>query len=417
MRCSARARRRASCGWRWTLSLLLVVRQRRTDSVSFTIAIVASLLCTPVVWLHYLELLVVPIAVARPRLSALWLVPLATYVVPADVATGWEIAVALAVVAAVVAAVVRHPADYASRRGSRRAVQELRLAACGACRPTSHAQTAGPPREQGHERDPCHPLWPRLARPHHHLPARRDRSPLPIGVLARRFGRPLRDPRPSFGSYVVRGPAGVFACPAGANPFFLGVGSDYEPGLCDVIDSLDGGVAVDVGASVGFITARLARRVDLVIAVEPHPERFEFLKRNIEANGLTNVVCVNSAAGSSEGRLELFDVDPSLGPHPLDVSHRKGGGREFTVPLGRLDHLVGDVAGDVVFIKIDVEGYEAEVLRGAERVLEQRPSVVVEVLDEVPRARLGGLLPGYTFVEIDPTNWLAAPATDGDQYG
>jgi alpha-1,2-mannosyltransferase len=47
------------------------------DAVSFSLVIVAALVLTPILWLHYLVLLLVPIALARPRLSALWLVPLA----------------------------------------------------------------------------------------------------------------------------------------------------------------------------------------------------------------------------------------------------------------------------------------------------------------------------------------------------
>jgi hypothetical protein len=46
------------------------------DAVSLSLVIVAALVLTPILWLHYLVLLLVPIALTRPRLSALWLVPL-----------------------------------------------------------------------------------------------------------------------------------------------------------------------------------------------------------------------------------------------------------------------------------------------------------------------------------------------------
>ena len=46
------------------------------DRVSLTAAIGAALVLTPILWIHYLVLLVVPLALARPRLSPLWLVPL-----------------------------------------------------------------------------------------------------------------------------------------------------------------------------------------------------------------------------------------------------------------------------------------------------------------------------------------------------
>ncbi len=47
------------------------------DRRSFTFALAAALALTPVVWNHYLLLLIVPVAIARPRLSGLWLLPLA----------------------------------------------------------------------------------------------------------------------------------------------------------------------------------------------------------------------------------------------------------------------------------------------------------------------------------------------------
>jgi hypothetical protein len=79
--------------------LALVVRHREDDRRSFTLAIVACLLCTPIVWLHYLQLLVVPLAIARPRLSPLWFLPLATWLAPVGYASAWQVAVVLGVVA------------------------------------------------------------------------------------------------------------------------------------------------------------------------------------------------------------------------------------------------------------------------------------------------------------------------------
>jgi alpha-1,2-mannosyltransferase len=53
---------------------------RERDRRSLTLVVAAALVLTPIMWLHYLVLLLLPIALARPRLSALWLVPLAAVV-------------------------------------------------------------------------------------------------------------------------------------------------------------------------------------------------------------------------------------------------------------------------------------------------------------------------------------------------
>jgi alpha-1,2-mannosyltransferase len=60
-----------------------VVFARRGDDVrSFTCAVAATLALSPIVWLHYLALLLVPLAIARPRFSPLWLLPVLLWVSP-----------------------------------------------------------------------------------------------------------------------------------------------------------------------------------------------------------------------------------------------------------------------------------------------------------------------------------------------
>ena len=158
----------------------------------------------------------------------------------------------------------------------------------------------------------------------------------PLGMVARKAGRPLPDPRPWLGEYVACGSAGVFACPASTSPFFLGLDPTYDPALFGLIDALQGGVFVDAGASIGFTAIRAARRADRVVAIEPHPVRFAYLERNVKLNGLTNITCFNCALGSSDGVVSMFDVDRTLGPHTLDPSTRPGSGLRFDVRLRRL---------------------------------------------------------------------------------
>jgi hypothetical protein len=73
------------------------------DRRALAVAVVASLVAAPLVWLHYLLLLYVPIALYRPRLSGLWFLPLVLWATPLTHSQGttWRIALALAVVAVV----------------------------------------------------------------------------------------------------------------------------------------------------------------------------------------------------------------------------------------------------------------------------------------------------------------------------
>jgi alpha-1,2-mannosyltransferase len=108
-------------------AVVLAARGSGGDRRSFAVAIAGALLATPVLWLHYLVLLFVPIALARPRLSALWFAPLAFWVTPFAHSDGsaWRTCFALAVALLIVlrslfpapsAAPAPRPAPAAARR-------------------------------------------------------------------------------------------------------------------------------------------------------------------------------------------------------------------------------------------------------------------------------------------------------------
>jgi hypothetical protein len=92
------------------------------DRRAFVLALAAGFVLTPILWLHYLVLLVVPIALARPRLSALWFVPLALTVFEAlDWYRGWprgdgSALASVAIVTALVFAVSASPERVGRRR-------------------------------------------------------------------------------------------------------------------------------------------------------------------------------------------------------------------------------------------------------------------------------------------------------------
>ena len=84
-------------------AVVLAARTSDGDRRAFAVAVLAALVATPLLWLHYLLLLYVPIALYRPRLAPLWFLPLLLWATPAAHSDGvtWRIALALAVVGAV----------------------------------------------------------------------------------------------------------------------------------------------------------------------------------------------------------------------------------------------------------------------------------------------------------------------------
>jgi len=156
---------------------------------------------------------------------------------------------------------------------------------------------------------------------------------------------------------------------------FLGL---YEQELRQRVLSEIRGVFVDVGANVGFWSVPAATRA-AVVAFEPNPWAAEHLLVNAELNGL-EIDLRPQAVSSRPGQLDLYasDFEQNASQATLHRTAVQGSAEEISVPVVTLDEAVGDVDT----LKIDVEGHEEEVLRGAERLLASRTPrvVVVELL-------------------------------------
>jgi len=150
---------------------------------------------------------------------------------------------------------------------------------------------------------------------------------------------------------------------------------------------------VDVGANIGCHTIPLAKAVGpggVVVAFEPLPRIFQLLATNVTINGVTNARLYSAACGASADIFwfpELdYRSDANYGSFSINGTaaalHRSIG----TAPKGRIAQPVPIFALDDVFdraslraIKIDVEGMEIDVLRGAARTIGRfRPLLYVE---------------------------------------
>ena len=79
-------------------AVALAARRRRSDKASFTFAVSAALLCSPIVWLHYFALLLVPLAILSPAFSVAWLVPVISWASPVGApSSAWKFALPLIV--------------------------------------------------------------------------------------------------------------------------------------------------------------------------------------------------------------------------------------------------------------------------------------------------------------------------------
>ncbi len=151
---------------------------------------------------------------------------------------------------------------------------------------------------------------------------------------------------------------------------------------------------VDVGANVGMYSLTVAKefkdKAIQVIAIEAHPENFKALLRNIRCNSFEEIITpINKAVSNYQGRITLFErshdgtrVDSELYSVCNDASIDKFNilhpeGKTLEVECDTLDNLVKDHQVDV--IKIDVEGAEVQVLKGASQTLKRIRKIAVEI--------------------------------------
>lgn len=130
------------------------------------------------------------------------------------------------------------------------------------------------------------------------------------------------------------------------------------------------GVILDVGAHYGFYTLKMAKRAKLVISLEPNPKNYMILKHNVRINKLSNVATLPIAAGSELHQAYIIPGETDGESHIADqISNNT---RAAKVPVYRLDEILLIYGIDCVDIaKIDVEGYELEVLKGLRSYLKR----------------------------------------------
>jgi FkbM family methyltransferase len=160
---------------------------------------------------------------------------------------------------------------------------------------------------------------------------------------------------------------------------------DYEPKLSSTIDRLvcPGWNCMDIGANVGLVTVRIAERAGptgRVLAIEPNPALLPRLAANTQL--LSNVTRIGMAVGATSGEGLLAVNDPTVcANHNATMVGARVESGAIRVPVTTLDSLWREVLhqAPVRFLKLDIEGYEFEALRGARRLLAAaRPAILME---------------------------------------
>lgn len=133
-----------------------------------------------------------------------------------------------------------------------------------------------------------------------------------------------------------------------------------------------GGTVIDIGANIGDTAIPFSDRVGpkgYVLAIEPHPVAYECLRRNASLFAKTTISVVNAAVGDTAGKMSLSEEENTGASF---LSSKPG-----NVDVRTIDSFV---MRECDFIKIDVEGYELRVLKGAEQTIARfHPKMLIEL--------------------------------------
>ncbi len=169
----------------------------------------------------------------------------------------------------------------------------------------------------------------------------------------------------------------------------LSVFKKHEPLTTKIISNTlkKGMVCLDVGSNIGYYVL-LERKIigdeGKIIAIEPSPQNFKYLQKNIELQNVKNITSFNFAGGEKDGTVTFFVNNKSNGckviPEGETPAHPSRG-TLIKVPVKRLDDFIDELGLDRVdFLRMDVEGYELHIFRGLVNTLKKfKPIISIEL--------------------------------------
>jgi len=164
-------------------------------------------------------------------------------------------------------------------------------------------------------------------------------------------------------------------------------------------------VIYDIGAFIGLTTLFFAHRSGdngFVYAFEPNKELFNLVLKNIELNALSNVQAYNFAIGEKNETKEMFVSSNHAAMGSLSKEHmskENSGTNSISVEVKALDTIIKEYSlRQPDFIKIDVEGYELNVLAGMYETLKKdKPELFIEIHGILKLKELYNLVYSYDY--------------------
>ena len=209
----------------------------------------------------------------------------------------------------------------------------------------------------------------------------------PVYVAFERLRKHVDPDRPYFFGELsngIRFAADARDFPAALHALYPRCNSILINGLIENVGEQAGDV-IDVGANIGVVAASLGRHLGTrghVYSFEPSPTTFLVAAATIALNGIENVTLTQAAIGDTVGDIP-FQMTPGNSAIASAVKHNfpfLNEWQEIVVPCQTLDSFLGATPSrKVLLIKIDVEGFELNVIRGARETIRKfMPTIVYE---------------------------------------
>jgi len=152
------------------------------------------------------------------------------------------------------------------------------------------------------------------------------------------------------------------------------------------IFALKGYDFIDAGANIGLhsLTAAQSNRTIEIYSFEPEPENYNDFIKNINLNGFYNIRPFKLGLGNkNENKYLNINEEWNKGKHSLKINFA-GTQKSIKIPLLKLNTFEDTIKNDSLVIKIDVEGYEYEVIEGARSIIDKTSNIVliIELLEQ-----------------------------------
>jgi FkbM family methyltransferase len=157
----------------------------------------------------------------------------------------------------------------------------------------------------------------------------------------------------------------------------------------------DNQVCMDIGANIGCVSLRWSQSnpSGQIYALEPHPETFKTLQKNLAINHVKNVVAINQAVGRVAGKISFQVTNNNMARAVDSEMDSMSNSRIMDIVATTLDDLVAQYAlKRIHLLKIDVEGYEVECLSGATEALKITDRIILEYHSERLRQKCRTIL-------------------------